>query len=93
MSSEQENVVRDWWHLKDRIEELELKLLKWEELEAALCPEDVGIEEYITCLHKRLSEKQYILEAAIKLLKEGKRQFAPHTTNSDVDIFLERYDS
>jgi hypothetical protein len=27
---------------------------------------------------------------SVKLLKEGKKQFTPWTTNSDVDVFIER---
>jgi len=32
------------------------------------------------------------LEYALKLLKEGKTKFAPHTTNSNVDDFLKKYE-
>lgn len=28
---------------------------------------------------------------SLRFLREGKRKFAPHTTNSDVDLFLDKY--
>lgn len=31
------------------------------------------------------------LEEALRLLREGKAEFAPHTTNSVLDDFLEKY--
>ena len=31
------------------------------------------------------------LKTAIRLLRIGKQKFAPNTTNSDVDSFLEKY--
>jgi len=32
------------------------------------------------------------LALAVKFIRQGKAQFAPNTTNSDVDDFLEAYD-
>jgi DNA repair exonuclease SbcCD ATPase subunit len=38
--------------LRRRIAELEAELAKWEEREGAVCPEDVGFDEYIKVLMK-----------------------------------------
>ena len=38
-------------------------------------------------------EQERALEEAVKIIRQGKAQFAPHTDNSDVDVFLGRYDS
>lgn len=35
---------------------------------------------------------KWLLEDAYKYLKAGKAQFAPNTTNSDVDHWLARYE-
>jgi hypothetical protein len=34
-----------------------------------------------------------VLRHAIRLIRQGKAKFAPHTTNSEVDEFLLRHDS
>jgi len=32
------------------------------------------------------------MAAAVTIIRQGKAQFTPNTTNSDVDVFLSRYD-
>lgn len=55
--------------------DLESQLHQWQEREAAVCPEDVGFEEYIKALQSQLQqerEKRKEAEAEnTKLLKEG----------------------
>lgn len=34
---------------------------------------------------------QHVVNQAVEIIREGKRKFAPNTTNSLVDDFLERY--
>jgi hypothetical protein len=43
------------------------------------------------CEASYMANIQAQLAEAVKLLREGKRQFAPTTTNSDVDMFLKRH--
>ena len=41
---------------------------------------------------KRELELEAELEEAIRIIRQGKAQFAPNTTNSDVDCFLKKHD-
>lgn len=45
-------------------------------------------EWYTPSEAKQIKEE---LKTAVKYLREGKAKFSPHTTNSDVDVFLEKY--
>lgn len=42
--------------MKDRIEELEARIAELEEREASVCPEDVGIVEYVSTLRANVDE-------------------------------------
>lgn len=47
-----------------------------------------------TCLWRAPSEAEQLkeeLQTAVKYLREGKARFSPNTTNSDVDLFLEKH--
>ncbi len=46
---------------------------------------------YLKTWRKKMSKD--LLKEAIRLLKAGKQQFAPHTTNSDVDVFLAKMET
>jgi len=46
-----------------------------------------GCEDFVL---NKINFLEYQLEEAAKYLRIGKNQFAPHTTNSDVDMFLAR---
>ena len=50
-----------------------------------------GLPASYSLLKTEVSELKYKLNEAVKLLKEGKRQFTPNTTNSTVDDFIERH--
>jgi len=41
---------------------------------------------------QRADKLEKLLREAVKFLQVGKMQFAPHTTNSEVDYFLDRKD-
>lgn len=45
-----------------------------------------------TKAESRVSELENELSTAVKYLKEGKKRFAPNTTNSHVDEFLKKYE-
>jgi hypothetical protein len=51
---------------------------------ALMSRKDQRIDE----LESRLEETKGKLATAVKYLRQGKAQFRPHTTNSDVDEFL-----
>ena len=40
---------------------------------------------------KRIAELETGIHEAVRIIAQGKAQFAPHTTNSDADVFLSRY--
>lgn len=40
---------------------------------------------------RELFDAKEHLKTAVRYLKEGKARFTPETTNSDVDVFLERF--
>jgi len=44
--------------------------------------------DYIAILEKEYKDLEDKLAKAVELLKIGKEEFAPHTTNSDVDLFI-----
>jgi hypothetical protein len=44
-------------------------------------------------LLERIAGLERQLEQAVKFLRQGKAQFAPNTTNSDVDVFLSSFDN
>ena len=44
--------------------------------------------------HNRIvAEMEEKLRIAVDYLKQGKKKFAPNTTNSDVDVFISDYES
>lgn len=50
-------------------------------------------QEFRSKVYKLLDENEHLKEklgVAVRLLKQGKKQFSPETTNSDVDCFIER---
>jgi hypothetical protein len=49
-------------------------------------------KDHLILLHrKEIDRLTAQLAEAVSLLREGKKQFTPHTTNSDVDEFLKRH--
>jgi len=44
-------------------------------------------------LLKDKARLEYLLHEAVTLLRAGKQQFTPHTTNSEVDDFIGRFDA
>ena len=50
------------------------------------------ISTIIKNYEKEITELKVALGTAIKYLKEGKKKFAKHTTNSLVDDFLEKWE-
>jgi hypothetical protein len=44
-------------------------------------------------LLKDKARLKYLLQEAVTLLRVGKQQFTPHTTNSEVDDFIGRFDA
>jgi len=47
--------------------------------------------ENFLCTVKFARDLERQLAEAVRLLRAGKRQFAPYTTNSEVDDFLSRF--
>jgi len=75
---------------------LEMQVIDWlqwsdfKEVAGQKHPAQLALE-MISLRKKRVAFLEKELETAINLLKAGKRKFAPNTTNSDVDVFIEKH--
>lgn len=59
---------------------------------------DANMKHHLaTLLHKKLEESSAssrgVIDEAYRIIKEAKRKFAPHTTNSDADYWIGRYEA
>lgn len=58
----------DWCKYSD-VADLESLLTQWQELEASICPEDVGFAEYIKALQSQLHQEREARQQAEKALE------------------------